>query len=156
MTYEEFCNEWIPLGESLLHTAMGMLGSREDAEDALQDLFIKLWRQRDTLDHVYNPGAYASRMIRNICIDRHRAQRPADRLPDGFEPCDDSVSDAADTERVRLVADAIRRLPGNQRKALEMRTLMGLTYDEISARTGMSPLTLRVLVSRARKTLKRI
>lgn len=156
MTYEEFCNIWIPLGESLLHTAAGMLGSRQDAEDALQDLYVKLWRQRDTLDLIYNPQAYGARMIKNICIDRMRSQKPSVQLPPDLGIADTSSVDIEDYERVKMVADAIQKLPASQRKVLEMRTMQGMSYEEISEQTGMSPLTARVLVSRARKKLKRI
>lgn len=156
MTYEEFCNAWIPLGESLLNTAVGILDSRADAEDALQDLYIKLWRQRDTLDGVHNPGAYAARILKNLCIDRLRQQKHVTLLTPEFDICDASAPEVEDIEHVRMVAAAIRRLPESQRKVLEMRTLQGLSYDEISKLTGMSQLTLRVLLSRARKTLKQI
>ena len=156
MTYEEFCNDWIPLGESLLHTAEGILKSREDAEDALQDVYVKLWRQRDSLAHISNPEAYASIMVRNFCIDRLRTKKQHVELTPGLEASDTSSSRLEEAERIRAIANAIGRLPSNQRKVLEMRTMQGLTYEEISARTGMSPLSLRVLLSRARKTLKKI
>lgn len=156
MNYEEFCNVWIPLGESLLSIAGGMLDSRADAEDALQDLYIKLWRQRDMLDDVQCPAAYAARMLKNMCIDRMRKMKRQAELPPGFDLCDSSSSDVEDIDRVRMVASAIGQLPESQRKVLEMRTLQGLSYEEISKLTGMSQLTLRVLLSRARKTLKQI
>lgn len=156
MTYEEFCNIWIPLGESLLGTAAGILGSREDGEDALQDLFIKLWQMRDTLDHIGNPKGYATRVLKNLCIDRIRTRRPGvELLPEleGFE-CEDAKIE--NLERIKTVAEAIRRLPSSQREVLELHTMQGLGYDEISQLTGKSQLTLRVLLSRARKTLKQI
>lgn len=156
MTYEEFCTTWIPLGESLLGTAAGILGSREDGEDVLQDLYIKLWQQRDTLDHIYNPAGYATRVLKNLCIDRLRVRKPGAELPpelEGFESEDVRIENK---ERIKLVAEAIQRLPSSQRIVLEMHTMQGLSYEEISKETGKSPLTLRVLLSRARKTLKNI
>lgn len=155
MNYEEFCRVWIPLGESLLGTAAGILASREDAEDALQDLYVKLWQQRDTLDSVYNPPAYATRVLKNICIDRIRAKRPDVALPpelEGFESGDSSLEDR---ERIRGLASAILKLPATQRRILEMRTLQGLSYEEMAKITGKNQLTLRVLLSRARKTLRK-
>lgn len=156
MTYEEFCNEWIPLGDQLLATATGILGSRQDAEDALQDLYIKLWNQREMLDRIYNPAGYATRVLKNLCIDRLRATRPMAELPEdllGFESADAPIENA---ERIKATAAVISSLPAAQRSVLEMKVLQDLSYEEISKKTGMSNLTLRVLLSRARATLRKI
>lgn len=155
MTYEEFCSNWIPLGNSLLGTAAGILGSQEDAEDALQDLFVKLWQQRDTLDSVHNPPGYAKRVLKNLCIDRIRSTKPGVPLPPELEGFESGDSRIESREQIRLMAEAVRKLPESQRKVLEMRILQDLSYEEISQKTGMSQLTLRVLLSRARKTLRR-
>ena len=154
MTYQEFCNVWIPLGERLLGTAAGLLGSRGDAEDALQDLYVKLWQQRDVLGDIHNPEGYAARLLRNLCIDRIRARKPGVPLPQELEGAESCPIE--NRERIRAVSAAIQKLPVNQRRILEMRTMQGLSYEEISQITGMSPLTLRVLLSRARNTLKKI
>lgn len=156
MSYEEFCSTWIPLGESLLGTAAGILGSREDGEDALQDLYIKLWQQRDTLDHVYNPAGYATRVLKNLCIDRLRVRKPEAELPPELEGIEAEDIRIENLERIKQVSEAIRRLPSSQRAVLEMHTMQGLSYEEISKETGKSQLTLRVLLSRARKSLKSI
>jgi RNA polymerase sigma-70 factor (ECF subfamily) len=60
--------------------------------------------------------------------------------------------------RMRLdkVLKAIKALPDRQREVLILRTLEGLSYEEIARRTGMNELTLRVLLSRARSQLKKI
>jgi len=154
MTYEEFCKEWIPLGEDLLRVAIRLLDSKQDAEDAVQDLFIKLWQQRETLVNVYNPPGYATRVLKNLCIDRIRTAKPNAELPEelqGYESADTSIENR---ETIRRTAEVIEKLPENQRKVLEMKVLEGLTYEEISERTGLTTLSLRVLLSRARATLK--
>lgn len=155
MTHEEFCRVWIPLGEGLLVTATGILGSHSDAEDALQDLYIRLWQQRDTLDNVYNPAGYATRVLKNICIDRLRASKPTEQLPDDLQGYDDTDVRIENAEKIKLTASAIIGLPLTQRRILEMRVMEGLSYEEISKRTGMSGLSLRVLLSRARATIRK-
>lgn len=155
MTYKEFCSTWIPMGESLLGVASGMLGSREDAEDVLQDLYIKLWQQRDTLDCVHNPPGYATRVLKNLCIDRLRARRQDEPLPPELEGSEPGYSDIENRESIRRIASAIGKLPETQRRILEMRTLQGLSYEEISELTGKNQLALRVLLSKARKTLRK-
>lgn len=155
MTYEEFCNEWIPLGENLLGTATGILGSRQDAEDALQDLYIKLWNQRDTLSSISNPAGYATTLLKNICIDHIRRTRPTTGIKEDLLLTESTDFKVEHSERIKAVAVAISRLPETQRRLIEMRVLQELSYEEISEKTGMSKLTLRVLVSRARSAIKK-
>lgn len=155
MTYEEFCSTWIPLGESLLPAAAGILGSLDDAEDVLQDLYVKLWRQRDTLDSVHNPSGYAMRVLKNMCVDFLRAKRPDVPLPEELEGFGSPDSRMEERERIRCLASDILKLPRTQRQVLEMRTMQGLSYEEISRETGISQLSLRVLLSKARKTLRK-
>lgn len=155
MDYQEFCDNWIPLGDGLLAMARGILGSSQDAEDALQDLYIKLWSQRETLDKIYNPAGYASRVLKNLCIDRLRTAHPMDEIPEdllGFESADAQIENA---ELIKATASVITKLPDTQRRVLEMRALQGLSYDEMSQVTGMSKLTLRVLLSRARAAIRK-
>ena len=60
-----------------------------------------------------------------------------------------------DRERLEKVLAAVKSLPDRQREILVMRTVEGLSYDEIAQRTGMSYLSLRVLLSRSRQTLRK-
>lgn len=62
---------------------------------------------------------------------------------------------AADRDRLRILLEEIEKLPEKQAVVLKMRTLEGLEYDEISRRTGLSQVNIRVLISMARKTLKK-
>lgn len=153
MSYDEFCSIWIPLGEELLTIATSMLSSRQEAEDALQDLYIKLWLRRETLDNVYNPAGYATRVLKNLCIDRIRKAGLQDALPEDLVGQD--VQPVEQQEEIKMISDAILKLPDNQRKVLEMRTMREMSYKDISEETGMSRLTLRVLLSKARKTLRK-
>lgn len=156
MTGQEFSTLYLPLGEGLYRVAYGLLASEADAEDALQDLFVKLWDRRDTLDYVHNPRAYCITMLRNLCLDRLRARSRAAEEPLETEAAAEDSADARTLDReqrARLVR-AVEGLPKNQRAVVEMRLLQGLTYEEIAAETSLSPLSLRVLLARARKTIK--
>ena len=155
MTDARFHTVWIPLQERFYRVAFYLLEDRADALDAVQDLYLKLWKMRDSLDLVENPGAYGALLVRNLCIDRIRRARPSEPLEDdlpGKPPPDEALMLR---ETLGALFQAMENLPESQRKILKMHLLQGMTYDEIAAATGLTPLNIRVQVSLARKKLKR-
>lgn len=155
MTDARFHTVWIPLQERFYRVAYYILEDRADALDAVQDLYVKLWKMRDSLDLVENPGAYGALLVRNLCIDRIRRARPSEPLEDdlpGKPPPDEAL---ILRETLGALFQAMEKLPESQRKLLKMHLLQGMTYDEIAAATGLTPLNIRVQVSLARKKLKR-
>ena len=158
MTSERFQAVYLPLSETLWQVAFYILEDSAEAEDAVQELFLKLWKGRDALDSIRSPKGYCITLLRNLCLDRiRRASRTVvpDVLPD--PPFDGRQDDAVDgRERLAKVLDAIKSLPDRQRQVLTLRTLDGLSYEEIADRTGLNYLTLRVLLSQARNKLKKM
>lgn len=158
MTSERFQQEYLALADSLWQVAWYILEDAAEAEDAVQELFLRLWRGKDALDGIRSPKGYAIRVLRNLCLDRIRQSRkmlPAEDLPETAQPArqDDAVDER---ERLAKVLDAIKSLPERQREVLTLRTLDGLSYEEIAKQTGINYLTLRVLLSQARNKLKRM
>ena len=154
MTDARFHTVWIPLQERFYRVAYYLLEDRADALDAVQDLYVKLWKMRDSLDLVRNPGAYGALLMRNLCIDRIRRLTPSEEFPDdlpGKEPPDEALETK---ETLGILMQAMERLPDSQRNLVKLHLLQGLSYDEIAAKTGLSPLNIRVQVSLARKKLK--
>ena len=72
MDGRKFIADYMPLREALYRIAYHILESEADAEDALQDLYVKLWNSRDALDGIGNPKGYCIVLLKNICIDRLR------------------------------------------------------------------------------------
>jgi len=70
----DFNNIWIPLAERFYRVAFHLLESGQDAEDAVQELYLKLWAARSSLGSIMNPFAYGVSILKNICIDRIRRQ----------------------------------------------------------------------------------
>ena len=154
MTDARFHTVWIPLQDRFYRVAYYLLEDRAAARDAVQDLYMKLWRMRESLDLVRNPGAYGALLMRNLCIDRIRRLAPAGELPEdlpGQEPPDEALEAQ---ETLGILMQAMERLPDSQRNLAKLHLLQGLSYDEIAAQTGLSPLNIRVQVSLARKKLK--
>ncbi len=158
MTPALFQTEYLSQAGTFYRVAFYILEDAAEAEDAVQELFLRLWNGRDALDGIRNPAGYGIRVLRNLCLDRIRRSRKTLTPPDLPEPALPGRQDEAVDEKERLakVLDAIKSLPDRQREVLTLRTLDGLSYEEISERTGINYLTLRVLLSQARRKLRNI
>ena len=158
MTSERFQNEWLSLAGDFYRVAFYILEDAAEAEDAVQELFLKLWSGRDALDGIRSPKGYGLQVLRNLCLDRIRRSRKMETPAVLPEPEWPGRQDEAVDEKERLakVLDAIKSLPDRQREVLTLRTLDGLSYEEIAERTGMNQLTLRVLLSHARRKLRNV
>lgn len=157
MTDREFHSRYLSIAEALYGVAFYILENEADAEDAVQELYLKLWKNRDALDGIRSPKAYAMTLLRNLCLDRIRQARKLSvtEVPESLGGSFDPEAAMDDRERLEKVLAAVKSLPDRQREILVMRTVEGLSYDEIAQRTGMSYLSLRVLLSRLRQTLRK-
>lgn len=154
----DFRKIWLPLAERFYRVAYHLLESRPDAEDAVQELYLKILSMHGKLVYVRDPAAYGVTLLKNICIDRirRRESRRAEQLEE-FIAADTSGPEKqmAEKDTLSRVMKEMERLPERQAKVLRMRAVEGLEYDEIARRTGLSQVNIRVLISIARKTLKK-
>lgn len=153
----DFNNIWIPLAERFYRVAFYLLESESDAEDAVQELYLKLWSARSSLADVRNPFAYGVSLLKNICIDRIRRRtarqtEPLEKASPLAEVSAHRHMEIKDT--LRFLLGEMEKLPQRQREVLKLRAMEGLEYEDISRRTGLSQVHARVLVATARKTLK--
>lgn len=153
----DFSNIWLPHAERFYKVAFYLLESESDAEDAVQELYLKLWKTRGSLVDVKNPVAYGISVLKNICMDRIRKRyvrkaEPLEKAPPIEDAPPESRSELKDT--LAYLLKEMEKLPQKQRDVLIMRAIEGLEYEEISRRTGLSQVHIRVLISQARKTLK--
>ena len=154
----DFDNILISHAERFYRVAFHILESREEAEDAVQELYLKLYESNYRLNAVSNPLAYGISVLKNICIDRIRrrtvrkAEQVDERIPLEEAPPD---SMAVSKDLLENLMTEMDRLPEMQARVLKMKTMEGLDYKEIAEMTGLSQVHVRVLVSTARKTLKR-
>lgn len=149
---------WLTLSGRFYRIAYYILDSQEDAEDAVQELYLKIFSGSKNMMDVRNPLAYGTTLLRNICIDRIR-RRNAVRAEEIQEYI---VSDTSGPDETSACRDALKsllqemeKLPEKQSRALKMRAFEGLEYHEIAKRMRLSQVNVRVLISIARKQLKR-
>lgn len=157
MTAERFRKEYLPLQDELYRVAFYILESTPDAEDAVQDLYLRLWDAADALDDISSPKAYCIRLLRNICVDKLRRCRPdgEEKLP--LQASDEALPDERLDGRQKLEA-AIGRmstLSESERTVLMMKVFDDLSYEQIQKRTGLSYLSLRVHLSNARRKIRK-
>lgn len=148
----------MPLGAPLYKIAFYMLESEPEAEDAVQELMLKLWEKRDVLDSVSNLRAYCSTLMRNHCIDIiRRAAKPKTESLEAIELEGPENADAPilDREKLNAALQAMHSLSPKQREVLNLSSLEGLSHKEIAARTGISYPMVRVLLSQARSKIKK-
>lgn len=155
MNEAQFHTVWIPLQDRFFRVSYHLLEDRADAEDTVQDLYIKLWGMRDMLDMVKNPAAYGILLTRNLCIDKIRRRKPQDQadenLPESPPPDDGLIR----KEMLSEALSAIDSLPPGQQKVFRMSIFEGKSNKEIASETGMSELSVRVQMSLARNKIKK-
>ena len=157
MTALEFKQRFLPHHRLLYRVAYRLTGNQQDAEDLVQDFYLKLWQRRDTLSAEAQNEAYLITMLRNLFRDQQRLKHIATVPLDDVEvndPPDESQASYETRDEAMQMTELIARLPQKQRTIMQMHLEQESPYDEISQATGLSPGNLRVIVSRAKQTLK--
>lgn len=141
----------------LFRFASRLLKNRPEAEDVIQEVFIRLWDRRNGLSRYRSVEAFAMTITKNLCLDRLKLKRnKSDEFTEKHEKTD-SVTPYHQTEmsdsfkKVNLV---IGQLPEQQRMIIQLRDIEGYEYHEIEEITGMNQNAIRVNLSRARKQVR--
>jgi RNA polymerase sigma factor (sigma-70 family) len=137
------------------YTRQMLPACRQDAEDALQDVFVRAYAGLRASDREIALRAWLYRVAHNRCIDQLR--RPAPVVTEAIEEhggadADPSVA-AEQRETLRRLIVDVRRLPEQQRSALLMRELSGMSYAELAEALGLSVPAVKSLLVRARVSL---
>jgi RNA polymerase sigma-70 factor (ECF subfamily) len=159
MTRGEFERDILPLNQNLYRYAFRFLLSREEAEDAVQEVFVKLWKMRSGLSKYKSVEALAMTITRNYCLDRLR--RKGREIRKGNTPAVDTRTPDISPEQLfekketySIIIDLINDLPEQYRTVLQLRDIDGYEYEEIADRLNLNINTLRVNLSRGRKMIR--
>jgi RNA polymerase sigma factor (sigma-70 family) len=134
------------------------LGSREEAEDAVQTTFLNAFRGLSRGVVPASESAWLFKIAENVCLSRHRAsfRRRRVEVPGDLAVVEETVAAPAraDDELIPL-EDALADMPEAQRRALLLREWQGLSYREIAAELEVSQSAVETLIFRARRSLAR-
>ncbi len=127
-------------------------GSRQDAEDALQDVFLRAYSSLRSNDRPLSLRAWLYRVAHNRCIDHLRRPTPpaADLFDTSRRPLHDPMDELVRREDLRQLVADVRRLPDQQRSALLMREMDGMSYAELAEALDVSLQAVKSLLVRAR------
>lgn len=159
MSPERFKAEVLPVREKLFHIARNILEEEQDAEDIVQEVLLKLWHLRDSLDKYDSITAFATTITKNSCVDLLRTRNRHQSLN---EPFNEQISidnpylklERENTEEI--LKEIIRTLPPLQQLIITMKDIEAYEVDEIAEITGVQPEAIRVNLSRARKKVREI
>ena len=158
MDAREFRQRFMPHHQLLYRVAYHLTSNAQDAEDLLQDLYLKLWQKRDELPEEATRDAYLATMMRNLFIDQRRLKRldASTELKNEEGPPDERSLDRQIDARdeVRQIEGLISELSERDAKIIQMHLIEDRTYEEIEHDTGLSQGNIRIIVMRTKKKLK--
>ena len=143
----------VVLGHCLRHSRNAL-----DAEDAAQETFLRAWRAFDRFDHDRPFLPWIRTIATHVCIDSGRRATRSPESPNAREVftriADDSATPCDDVDTI-VVRDALDRISARHRKMLQLREFEGLSYEEIAHHEQIELNAVKVLLWRARQSLRR-
>lgn len=157
MELETFKIIVLPLREKLLNFSFKLTEDRSEAEDIVQEVFIKLWNIWEKLDQYHSVEALAVQVTKNMCLDKLRIRRPDNVEVENLSLKSDRRTPEEELEQreaAGCIRSLIRRLPTLQQQIIRMKDVEGYEIAEIAEITGTQVEAVRVNLSRARKKIR--
>jgi len=143
--------------DKLYRFAFSYLKHAEESEDIVQEVFIKVWNKRSSIQEIKNIDAWCMTLIKNMAIDRLRSSK--------FNSTELKSNDHHDThtpykhtetrDMFNKVHDVINSLSDKQKQVILLRDVEGYSYKEISDLTGMDQNLVKVSLFRARENVRK-
>ncbi len=157
MNQNEFVKLISPFKDKVFRLAKRLLVSTEEAEDATQEILVKLWNKNQGLDQYNSLEAVAMTMTKNYCLDQLKSKR-ADNLRivhNNFTDREPNLQQKIeDKDSLNWVEKIINQLPEQQKLIIQMRDIEQYEFEEIAKILEMNETAIRVALSRARKTIR--
>lgn len=158
MSLPIFTQRVLPMKDKLFRLAWRLLGNREEAEDAVQEVMMKIWARRAEWGEWQSLEAYCMRSARNECLDRLRKLRVASVGEDKVHELSSDYKDPYEQMRGKEIFDQVRRcmddLPENQQLVVQLREMEGFSYQEIADVLDMTMEQVKINLFRARAAIR--
>ncbi|WP_431135292.1 RNA polymerase sigma factor [Psychroserpens mesophilus] len=157
MTQTDFVKLVMPFKDKVFRLAKRLLVSNEEAEDATQEILMKLWRNKQKISDYKNVEAFSMTMTKNFCLDRLKSKQAQNLKIVHSNYQDNNTSLQKEVEHrdsVDWVSKIIEELPEQQKIILQLRDIEDYDFEEIAKVVDMNPTAIRVALSRARKTIR--
>ena len=157
MNQKEFLAQVNPIQDRLYRLARRLLVSDDEAQDATQEILIKLWSNRKKFKKLRSIEAFAVTMTKNYCYDKLKA-KSSNNLQLVHSNYEDqhynTVKTSENNDSVNWVFKLMKELPEQQRLVLHMRDVEQYSNSEIAKELDLNKTAVRVTLSRARKTIR--
>ena len=157
MNQNEFMQLVNPFKGKLYRVAKRLLVSTEEAEDAIQEVLVKLWNRNKTLDEYKSVEAVAMTMTKNYCLDQLKSKRAGNMkiVHNNFTDREAGLQQKLeDNDTWSWVEKIINNLPEQQKLIVQMRDIEEMEFKEMSDVLEMNEQAIRTALSRARKTIR--
>ncbi len=157
MKQTEFLSTVMPFKDKVYRLAKRLLVSSEEAEDATQELFMKLWNRKEKLSSYKSVEAFAMTMTKNYCFDRLKSKQASNMslVHSNYKENGTSLDRKTElNDSVSIVHQLIAKLPEQQRMIIQLRDVEDYEYEEIGKVLDIKPTAVRVALSRARKKIR--
>ncbi len=160
MSLEAFKTDVLPVKDKLYRFALKLLKDQEEAQDVVQEVFIKVWNMRGEVDKLNNVEAWCMRVTRNLSLDKLKSKHKKYTSPmeDGFEVSQgEKITPYSTTEMndaMNNIGKFIASLPEKQKQIIQLRDVEGYSYQEIGDIMEIDMNQVKVNLFRARKAVK--
>ncbi len=158
MSLQEFQTNILPIKNKLYRFALRIVEHAAEAEDVVQEVFIKFWNHCQNFDGIANPEAWLITATKNHSIDKLRSRhKRLEPMKSGFDLHDHAASPfqlVAENDTFAQVKNLMTRLPEKQQHIMHLRDIEGLSYQEIAETLELPLEQVKVYLFRARKAVR--
>lgn len=156
MKQQEFLTVVMPFKDKLYRLAKRLLVSKDEAEDAVQEIYLKLWKSKEKIADYKNPEAFAITMTKNYCLDRLKSKQASNLkiVHSNYKHSQNLEREVEASDGVEMVFQIMETLPEQQRMILQLRDVEQFEYAEIAEMLEINETAIRVALSRARKAVR--
>ncbi|WPY97486.1 sigma-70 family RNA polymerase sigma factor [Christiangramia sp. OXR-203] len=146
-----------PVKDKIYRLALRLLTSRDAAEDATQEVILKLWSRKNKIKHYANVEAFAMTVTKNYCLDQLKLKQNNNLriVHQNYESKQIPLHTEIElNDEMQWLGRIVDSLPEQQKLIFQLRDVEQYDYDEIAKITNMNQTAIRVSLSRARKAIR--